>query len=172
MDIDTAFIISGVMCVPFLTFILYFFDDKKPEGEGWKGFFKWLISFRFLDIFLGGGKKSDGGNAGMKSILIACCLSLFCGCATINNRILGNNTITETYQCTSEGIAWCTFVTFPQIIAAKQLEFQWANIVSVPIGVCCFIVDIPIEFVCDTICWPYDKYMTTKYYKAVDPLAK
>ena len=59
MDIDTAFIISGVMCIPFLTFLLYFFDDKKPEGEGWKGFFKWLITGGMLNKLLGGGKKTD-----------------------------------------------------------------------------------------------------------------
>lgn len=52
MDINTAFIISGVMCIPFLTFVTYFFDDKKAEGEGWKGFFKWLITGGILKKFL------------------------------------------------------------------------------------------------------------------------
>ena len=55
MDIDTAFIISGVMCIPFLTFICYFFDDKKPQGEGWKGFFKWL------KLLSGDSKSDDSG---------------------------------------------------------------------------------------------------------------
>lgn len=59
MDIDTAFIISGVMCIPFLTFLMYFFDDKKPEGDGWKGFFKWLITGGILNKLLGGNSNSD-----------------------------------------------------------------------------------------------------------------
>lgn len=62
MDIDTAFIISGVMCIPFVTFVLYFFDDKKPKDEGWKGFFKWLITGGILKKILSGDSKSgDSG---------------------------------------------------------------------------------------------------------------
>ena len=59
MDIDTAFIISGVMCIPFLTFVLYFFDDKKPKDEGWKGFFKWIITGGILNKLLGGNSHSN-----------------------------------------------------------------------------------------------------------------
>ena len=43
MDIDTAFLISLVMCLPCLTFIAYFFDNNKPSEGGWKGFFKWFM---------------------------------------------------------------------------------------------------------------------------------
>lgn len=91
------------------------------------------------------------------AILGAVCL---CGCATINDRVLNNCDITDTYQCTQEGIAFCTFVTVPQIMMCDKGQFQWdaMNIFTVPVGVCCFVVDIPLEFVFDTLCWPYDKY--------------
>lgn len=94
----------------------------------------------------------------MKKLLLSMALLATCGCATINRRVLNNNPITETYQCTGESIAMCTFITVPQIVNPGPFEWQWLNLVTVPIGACCFIVDVPIEAVCDTICYPHDKY--------------
>ena len=109
----------------------------------------------------------------MKSILVTCCLALLCGCCNINYRLLGGTPdVIKPYECTSEAIAGCTFITVPQIVNPGPLELCWLNVVTIPIGVCCFVVDIPLELICDTICWPYDKYMTIKHYKSVDPLDK
>ena len=94
----------------------------------------------------------------MKKLLLALAMLSTCGCATITTRIMGGETITDTYQCTMEGIAWCSFITVPQVLNPGPMEWHWLNIVSVPVGVCCFVVDVPIEFVCDTLCYPYDKY--------------
>ena len=103
----------------------------------------------------------------MKRFILALSLVAICGCATINNRVFHENpTALEPYQCTSEAIAGCTFITVPQIVNPGPLELQWLNIVTIPIGVCCFIVDVPLEFICDTICYPYDKYQTNKKNKA------
>ena len=94
----------------------------------------------------------------MKKLLLAMSLLTACGCATISDRILDHEPIIETYQCTREGIVWCTFITFPQVLNQGPMEFYWLNLVTVPVGAVCFVVDIPLEFVCDTICYPHDKY--------------
>lgn len=94
----------------------------------------------------------------MKKLLLALCLLATCGCATIRNRIIDYKPINDTYQCTCESVAWCTFIMFPQVAAPNSFEFQWMNIVSVPIGACCFIIDVPLEAICDTLYYPHDVY--------------
>ena len=93
----------------------------------------------------------------MKALLTACCLALLCGCATINNRVVDNH-VMEPYSCTCEAVAMCSFIMFPQIMSPGPSQLYWLNLVSVPVGACCFIVDVPLEAVCDTICYPFDKH--------------
>ena len=94
----------------------------------------------------------------MKKLLLALCLLATCGCVTISNRVLDYEPISDPYQCTCESVVWCTFIMFPQVVAPDPFEFQWVNIVSAPIGACCFIIDVPLEAVCDTLCYPHDVY--------------
>ena len=101
----------------------------------------------------------------MKALLIALCLSVLCGCANINGRILGNDPIEDHYQYTIESIAFCSFITYPQVMAPGPSEFEWINCLTIPIGACCFIIDVPLEAVCDTICYPYDSYVIRKRYE-------
>ena len=101
----------------------------------------------------------------MKTLLAACCVALLAGCATVNNRVFNESIYspyTEPYQSTSEAIAGCTFITVPQIVNPGPLEWTWLNIISVPVGACCFIVDVPLEAVSDTLWYPFDKYQENK----------
>ena len=107
----------------------------------------------------------------MRSILALCCLALLCGCCNINYRLLGGTPdAVKPYECTSETIAGCTFITVPQIVNPDPLELMWINAVTIPVGICCFVVDIPLEVICDTVCYPFDKYWSIKPEKEVNPL--
>ena len=111
----------------------------------------------------------------MKAALILCCLTLIFGCANINNRVFCesfNAPFTDPYQSTGEAIAGCTFITVPQIVNPDPLELMWINAVTIPVGICCFVVDIPLEVICDTVCYPFDKYWSIKPEKEVKPLAE
>ena len=101
----------------------------------------------------------------MKQLILALLTTCLCGCATINNRVFNESLyspFTEPYQSTSEAVAGCTFITVPQIVNPGPLELCWLNVVSIPIGVCCFIVDVPLEAVCDTIWYPFDRWYINK----------
>ena len=103
----------------------------------------------------------------MKVILATLCLTFLCGCVNIGNRVFGDGPVgRDTYFSTQEAIAFCTFITVPQVMSPDSFEFHWINIITIPVGACCFIVDVPLEFVCDTICYPYDKYVNYKATKA------
>ena len=100
----------------------------------------------------------------MKKLLavlgIACCL---CGCMNINARICdkGGATI-EPYFCTVSAAEMCYIIAIPQTMAPERHGFMALNILSIPLGLCCFVVDVPLEAVCDTLCLPYDWYQTSK----------
>ena len=99
----------------------------------------------------------------MKAILAILFATLLCGCANIHARLIDQSGgHLEPYECTQNAIVFCTFITVPQVVGPEKFEWHALNIITVPIGICCFIVDIPLEVICDTICYPYDKYMMNK----------
>ena len=101
----------------------------------------------------------------MKKLMLVTLSACLCGCANINNRVFNESLyspFTEPYQSTSEAVAGCTFITVPQIVNPGPIQWTWLNLISVPIGACCFIVDVPLEAVCDTIWYPFDKWYVDK----------
>lgn len=95
----------------------------------------------------------------MKRLILTLSLALLCGCATIQTRIVeGHVTIDEPYFCTCTAASMCTFIMFTQVLSPEKFEWHWLNIVTVPVGACCFIVDVPFEAVFDTLFYPFDKY--------------
>ena len=99
----------------------------------------------------------------MKKLLSILGLACLCGCANIHGRLIDQSGgHLEPYECTQDAIIFCTFITVPQVIGPEKFEWHALNIITVPAGLCCFIVDVPLEFICDTLCWPYDKYQTSK----------
>ena len=89
------------------------------------------------------------------AILGACLLS---GCMTTALRVIDRTGHPEPYQCTEQAFIFCTYISVPQVIGPEKFEWVPLNIVTVPIGLCCFVVDVPFEFVFDTLCYPMDKY--------------
>ena len=99
----------------------------------------------------------------MKKLLLLLGLTFLCGCANIHGRFIDNSGgHLEPYECTELAIVFCTFISVPQVVGPEKFEWRALNIITVPVGLCCFIVDVPLDFVCDTLCWPYDKYQTSK----------
>lgn len=99
----------------------------------------------------------------MKQLILALLASCLCGCANIHGRLIDQSGgHREPYECTQNAVAFCTFITVPQVLGPEKFEWHALNIVTVPIGLCCFIIDVPLGFVCDTLCWPYDYYQTSK----------
>lgn len=95
----------------------------------------------------------------MKKLLSILCMACLCGCANIHARFIDKSGgHVEPYFCTGTAATLCTVVAFPQLMSPGGFEWDPINFLSVPVGLCCFVVDVPLEFVCDTVCLPYDWY--------------
>ena len=98
----------------------------------------------------------------MKKLLAIIGLVCLCGCMNFNARVRDkSNAVIEPYSCTAAACSFCYVIAVPQVMAdTAGCEFEAMNIITIPIGLCCFAVDVPLELVCDTVCLPYDVYRT------------
>ena len=100
-----------------------------------------------------------------KLFSIVALLLLLSGCMNLYLRTpLSDETITNTYQPTYYATI-VTYVTmFPQCISPAASDHDaWMveNFITVPIG-CVVGLDIPFDFVIDTILYPVDYFMVKK----------
>ena len=96
----------------------------------------------------------------MKKLLSILCMACLCGCANIQARLVDQSGgHVEPYGCTQIAATFCTVIALPQVMSPGDFEWYAINILTVPAGLCCFVVDVPLEFVCDTVCLPYDWYV-------------
>ena len=98
----------------------------------------------------------------MKKLLaiLVLCLS-FTGCVNVYTRWpTTDSRIEDTYQSTQVSFAFAYVVAFPQVLPMNGTDgLVWENIITIPCG-CVVLCDTLLEGIVDTICWPYDKYVS------------
>lgn len=91
--------------------------------------------------------------------LLSGCMNLYTRCPFTDKKI------EDTYQSTQETFALSYVVMFPQVLPMNESDgLVWQNIFTIPVGCLCF-VDVALEGVVDTICWPYDSHVSKKHKK-------
>ena len=100
----------------------------------------------------------------MRSKLIAIgllCLTL-AGCINLYTRCPGTDDIIEnTYQSTCKSMGAAYVVAFPQTTMGWEPSIESENLITIPFGLL-VLCDTPFEVVMDTVCWPWDSYISDK----------
>lgn len=100
----------------------------------------------------------------MRSKLIAIgllCLT-FTGCINLYTRCPDTDArIEDTYQSTCKSIGMAYVVAFPQTIMGWEPSIEPENLITIPFGLL-VLCDTPFEAVVDTVCWPWDNYISDK----------
>lgn len=96
----------------------------------------------------------------INAILTSAVAVLLSGCINLYTRCPGTDArIEDTYQSTSQSIATAYVVAFPQIITGWQPSIEPENFITIPFGLL-VLCDTPFEAVVDTVCWPWDNYIS------------
>lgn len=98
----------------------------------------------------------------MRSKLIAIVLLclILAGCMNLYTRCPGTDArIEDTYQSTCQSIGTAYVVAFPQIIMGWGPSIEPENFITIPFGLL-VLCDTPFEAVVDTVCWPWDRYIS------------
>ena len=89
------------------------------------------------------------------------CLT-FAGCINLYTRCPGTDArIEDTYQSTCQSIGMAYVVAFPQMIMGWEMSIEPENLITIPFGLL-VLCDTPFEAVVDTVCWPWDNYISDK----------
>lgn len=98
----------------------------------------------------------------MKSILILSAALILGGCVNCYTRFpTTNERIERVYQCSREAAALSVIIAFPQMMSDNPSShgFMWENIFTIPLGCVCML-DAACEAVVDTVCFPYDYFIS------------
>ena len=90
---------------------------------------------------------------GLLCLTLAGCINLYTRCPGTEGRIM------DTYQSTSQSIATAYVVAFPQVITGWHPSIEAENLITIPFGLL-VLCDTPFEAVVDTVCWPWDYYIS------------
>ena len=99
----------------------------------------------------------------VKTTLLALSLSiLLSGCINMYTRFPTTEPfIADTYQSTEVSVAPAPVVTFPQVMNGWSPRIEPENLFTIPFGLL-VLCDTALEASVDTLCWPWDKYISNK----------
>lgn len=107
--------------------------------------------------------NNENAKQPIKTTLLALSLSiLLSGCINLYTRFPTTEPfIADTYQSTEVSVATAYVVAFPQVMQGWSPSVEPENLFTIPFGLL-VLCDTALEASVDTLCWPWDRYVSNK----------